>query len=38
MHPNQETLRGMMEQVGFERCDFFNLSGGIVAIHRGYRL
>jgi demethylmenaquinone methyltransferase / 2-methoxy-6-polyprenyl-1,4-benzoquinol methylase len=38
MHPNQETLLGMMEQAGFERCDFFNLSGGIVAIHRGYRL
>lgn len=38
MHPDQETLRTMMEQGGFERCDFFNLSGGIVAIHRGYKL
>jgi demethylmenaquinone methyltransferase/2-methoxy-6-polyprenyl-1,4-benzoquinol methylase len=38
MHPDQETLRAMMEQAGFERCDFFNLSGGIVAIHRGYKL
>ncbi|MEY6431623.1 bifunctional demethylmenaquinone methyltransferase/2-methoxy-6-polyprenyl-1,4-benzoquinol methylase UbiE [Thioalkalicoccus limnaeus] len=38
MHPDQETLRAMMEQSGFERCDFFNLSGGIVAIHRGYKL
>jgi len=38
MHPDQETLRAMMEQAGLERCDFFNLSGGIVAIHRGYKL
>jgi len=38
MHPDQETLRAMMEQAGFEHCAFFNLSGGIVAIHRGYKL
>jgi len=38
MHPDQETLRSMMERAGFERCEFFNLSGGIVAIHRGYKL
>jgi demethylmenaquinone methyltransferase/2-methoxy-6-polyprenyl-1,4-benzoquinol methylase len=38
MHPDQETLRSMMEQAGFERCDFFNLTGGIVAIHRGFKL
>jgi demethylmenaquinone methyltransferase/2-methoxy-6-polyprenyl-1,4-benzoquinol methylase len=38
MHPDQETLRALMEQAGFERCDYFNLSGGIVAIHRGYKL
>lgn len=38
MHPDQETLRTMMEQAGFERCDFYNLNGGIVAIHRGYKL
>jgi len=38
MHPNQETLRAMMEEAGFERCEFFDLSGGIVAIHRGYKL
>jgi len=38
MHPDQETLRTMMEQAGLERCDFFNLNGGIVAIHRGYKL
>ena len=38
MHPDQETLKAMMEQAGFERCDYLNLSGGIVAIHRGYKL
>jgi demethylmenaquinone methyltransferase/2-methoxy-6-polyprenyl-1,4-benzoquinol methylase len=38
MHPDQETLRTMMEQAGFERCTFVNLTGGIVAIHRGYKL
>jgi demethylmenaquinone methyltransferase/2-methoxy-6-polyprenyl-1,4-benzoquinol methylase len=38
MHPDQETLKSMMEAAGFERCGYFNLSGGIVAIHRGYKL
>ena len=38
MHPDQETLKGMMEQAGFARCEYFNLSGGIVAVHRGYKL
>lgn len=37
MHPDQETLKGMMETAGFEDCDYFNLSGGIVALHRGYK-
>lgn len=38
MHPDQETLKSMMENAGFERCDYHNLTGGIVAIHRGYKL
>ena len=38
MHPDQEMLRSMMETAGFERCEYFNHSGGIVAIHRGYKL
>jgi len=38
MHPDQETLKAMMEGAGFERCEYFNLSGGIAAVHRGYRL
>jgi demethylmenaquinone methyltransferase/2-methoxy-6-polyprenyl-1,4-benzoquinol methylase len=37
MHPDQATLKDMMEQAGFEDCDYFNLSGGIVALHRGFR-
>jgi demethylmenaquinone methyltransferase/2-methoxy-6-polyprenyl-1,4-benzoquinol methylase len=37
MHPDQDTLKGMMAAAGFERCDYLNLSGGIVALHRGYK-
>jgi demethylmenaquinone methyltransferase/2-methoxy-6-polyprenyl-1,4-benzoquinol methylase len=37
MHPDQLTLREMMQQAGFENCDYHNLTGGIVAIHRGYK-
>ncbi len=37
MHPDQETLKAMMGAAGFERCDYLNLSGGIVALHRGYK-
>ena len=38
MHPDQETLKGMMEQAGLEHCDYHNLTGGVVAIHRGFKL
>jgi len=37
-HPDQQTLKELMERAGFERCEFFNLSAGIVALHLGYRL
>ncbi|MBC3766578.1 bifunctional demethylmenaquinone methyltransferase/2-methoxy-6-polyprenyl-1,4-benzoquinol methylase UbiE [Neptunicella marina] len=37
MHPDQETLKGMMEQVGFEQTTYHNLTGGIVALHRGFK-
>jgi demethylmenaquinone methyltransferase/2-methoxy-6-polyprenyl-1,4-benzoquinol methylase len=37
-HPDQETLKGMMERAGFERCSYHNLSGGIVALHVGFKL
>ena len=36
-HPNQETLKAMMQDAGLDRCDYRNLSAGIVAIHSGYR-
>ncbi len=38
MHPDQETLKEMMEQAGLDRCDYHNLTGGIVAVHRGFKL
>ena len=38
MHPDQETLQSMMEEAGFERCRYHNLSAGIVALHIGYRI
>jgi demethylmenaquinone methyltransferase/2-methoxy-6-polyprenyl-1,4-benzoquinol methylase len=37
MHPDQETLLKMMADAGLEGCRYHNLSGGIVAVHRGYR-
>ena len=37
MHPDQETLKGMMESVGFEEVNYFNLTQGVVALHRGYK-
>lgn len=38
MHPDQETMKSMMEEAGFARVTYHNLSGGIVALHSGYRL
>jgi len=38
MHPDQDTLKGMMETAGFSRVEYYNLSGGIVAVHKGYKL
>jgi demethylmenaquinone methyltransferase / 2-methoxy-6-polyprenyl-1,4-benzoquinol methylase len=37
MHPDQQTLKSMVMDCGFEQCTFHNLSGGIVAIHRGLK-
>ena len=37
-HPDQETLLAMMRTAGLENCRYHNLTGGIVALHRGYRL
>ncbi|TNF34180.1 MAG: bifunctional demethylmenaquinone methyltransferase/2-methoxy-6-polyprenyl-1,4-benzoquinol methylase UbiE [Gammaproteobacteria bacterium] len=35
MHPDQDTLKDMMERAGFSRCEYYNLTGGIVALHKG---
>lgn len=37
MHPDQETLKGMMGNAGFENVTYFNLTGGIVALHRCFK-
>ncbi len=37
MHPDQETLKAMMETAGLARVDYFNLTAGVVALHRGYK-
>ena len=38
MHPDQETLKHMIEAAGFARVKYNNLTGGIVAVHRAYKL
>jgi len=38
MHPDQPELKQMMERAGFERVEWFNLTAGVVALHRGYVL
>jgi demethylmenaquinone methyltransferase/2-methoxy-6-polyprenyl-1,4-benzoquinol methylase len=37
MHPGQEELKSMMEEAGLERVKYFNMTGGVVAVHRGYK-
>lgn len=37
MHPDQERLKGMLERAGLEKVEYFNLSAGVVALHRGYK-
>ena len=37
MHPDQETLKEMMEDAGFVRCEYHNMTGGIVAVHKGIK-
>jgi demethylmenaquinone methyltransferase/2-methoxy-6-polyprenyl-1,4-benzoquinol methylase len=38
MHPDQETLKQMLDTCGYVRTEYFNLTGGIVALHRGYKI
>ena len=37
VHPDQETLKGMMEHAGLEKVEYFNLTLGVVALHRGFK-
>jgi demethylmenaquinone methyltransferase/2-methoxy-6-polyprenyl-1,4-benzoquinol methylase len=37
MHPDQDSLKGMLERAGLENVEYFNLSAGVVALHRGYK-
>ena len=37
MHPDQESLKGMLERAGLEDVEYFNLSAGVVALHRGHK-
>ncbi|HEX9180293.1 MAG TPA: bifunctional demethylmenaquinone methyltransferase/2-methoxy-6-polyprenyl-1,4-benzoquinol methylase UbiE [Burkholderiales bacterium] len=38
VHPSQEELKRMMEEVGFRRVEYFNLAAGVVALHKGYKI
>ena len=38
IHPGQEELKSVLEDAGFERVEYFNLSAGVVAVHRGFKL
>jgi demethylmenaquinone methyltransferase/2-methoxy-6-polyprenyl-1,4-benzoquinol methylase len=37
VHPDQETLKDMMEDAGFSRCEYHNMTGGVVALHKGIK-
>lgn len=37
MHPDQETLKEMMTEAGFARCEYHNMTGGVVAVHKGLK-
>ena len=37
MHPDQQTLRDMMAQAGLVRCKYYNMTGGVVALHKGFK-
>jgi demethylmenaquinone methyltransferase/2-methoxy-6-polyprenyl-1,4-benzoquinol methylase len=37
VHPDQDTLKVMMEQAGLEKVEYFNLTLGVVALHRGFK-
>ncbi|MBF4990246.1 bifunctional demethylmenaquinone methyltransferase/2-methoxy-6-polyprenyl-1,4-benzoquinol methylase UbiE [Methylophilus sp. QUAN] len=38
MHPDQETLKQMMYDAGFGKVDYYNLTAGVVALHKGIKI
>ena len=38
MHPDQETLKAMMQEAGFKKVDYYNLTAGVAALHKGYKI
>jgi len=38
MHPDQETLKGMMDNAGFFKTSYHNMTGGVVALHKGFKV
>ena len=38
MHPDQETLKAMMQDAGLDRVEYFNLTAGVAALHTGVKL
>lgn len=38
MHPSQAELKSMMEGAGLRQVDYYNMTGGVVALHRGYKV
>jgi demethylmenaquinone methyltransferase/2-methoxy-6-polyprenyl-1,4-benzoquinol methylase len=38
MHPDQETLKTMMEEAGLERVTYYNLTAGVAALHTGIKM
>ena len=37
LHPDQEALKGLMQGVGFVQCEYHNMTGGVVALHKGIK-
>lgn len=38
MHPDQETLKQMMQSAGFAKVEYYNLAAGVVALHKGWKI
>ena len=38
MHPDQQTLKEMMQTAGFDKVSYHNMTGGIVALHKGFKI